>query len=148
MNLTLTRLETIKEATIGELRIDGAWFCWTLEDLVRESKIKDQTAIPAGRYDVIVNESTRFGVEMPLLLNVDGFRGIRIHYGNSAADTSGCILLGLRRHADKVLSSRDAYARFMSKLKVAGNKAVITITQPVGWPVWGGKLNESTVGAN
>lgn len=137
MNLTLTRLEQVENATLGELRIDGAWFCWTLEDKVRAQKIKHETAIPAGTYNVIVNRSSRFGVDMPLLEGVESFSGIRIHPGNSPADTSGCILLGAKRLGGMIGESRKAYQSFFRKLQLAGSKATITITQPEAWPKWG-----------
>lgn len=136
MKIVLSRLEQIENATIGELRLDGARFCWTLEDKVRPAKIKHETAIPAGTYSVIVTRSARFGVDMPLLEAVESFSGIRIHPGNSTADTSGCILLGLKRGGARIGESRRAYDQFMRKLKAVGNKAEITITQPDAWPKW------------
>lgn len=137
LELNLRRLEQAGDATIGELRIGEAWFCWTLEDKVRSKKIKHQTAIPAGEYNIIVSLSARFRVQMPLLLSVPEFDGIRIHPGNSAADTSGCILLGQNRDGSRILSSRVAYQAFMKRLAVDGNRARITITQPDAWPKWG-----------
>lgn len=136
MRLDLTRLEIDKDATIGELRIDGQWFCWTLEDLVRAAKIKHQTAIPAGRYKVIINHSNRFKQQMPLVVGVNGFEGIRIHPGNDAEDTSGCILVGAGREGNKITDSRTAYNRLMKRLENA-DKIEINIEQPAAWPKWG-----------
>ena len=83
------------DATTGELYVDGKFVCYTLEDAIRKEKIKGVTAIPAGTYDVIINMSTRFKRLMPLLLNVPDFEGVRIHPGNTAEDTEGCIRVGL-----------------------------------------------------
>ena len=81
--------------TTGTLLIDGVFKAFTLEDELREVKIKHETAIPAGTYPVEITQSARFNKMLPILLNVPGFEGIRIHAGNSCSDTSGCILVGL-----------------------------------------------------
>ena len=79
--------------TIGCLWIEGTRFCDTLEDRVRdlkqEPKVPGATAIPAGRYEVIVNRSPRFGRDLPRLLDVPGFEGILIHRGNTAKELHG-----------------------------------------------------------
>lgn len=100
MNLTLTRQPSADGATLGRLAIDGAAFCDTLEDedraLERDpaAKIPGRSAIPRGRYPVRITWSPRFKRELPLLADVPGFSGVRIHPGNTAADTEGCILVG------------------------------------------------------
>jgi len=105
--------------TLGTLSIGNQIF-QTLEDVVRDGpKIPGKTAIPAGSYKVIINWSSRFQKHMPLLLDVPGFDGIRIHSGNTAADTEGCILLGLARGEDSVLNSRKALDIFMPLLQDA-----------------------------
>ena len=94
MEITLKRVTFSPKFTIGRLEI-GTTTIWTLEDPVRKGpKVYGQTAIPAGRYDVIWNVSNRFRKLMPILLNVPGFEGIRIHTGNTVDHTEGCILLG------------------------------------------------------
>jgi hypothetical protein len=96
MELRVVRCLYNSESTRGIYIQDGVYRYVTLEDVVRKkgsAKVQDQTAIPAGRYEVIVNMSNRFKREMCLLLNVPGFEGIRIHGGNSAVDTSGCLLV-------------------------------------------------------
>lgn len=102
-----------KEAyTIGIMRLNGEYFCETLEDRVREiakdgsGKIKGVTAIPAGRYRVLMTMSPKFRRVLPYLVNVPHFEGIRIHSGNTAADTEGCILVGKNKAKGKVLESR------------------------------------------
>jgi hypothetical protein len=80
----LKRIKEINNATIGELYKDDKFVCYTLEDKTRPEKIKHETAIPAGDYSIIVNQSPRFKKRLPLLLNVPNFTGIRIHAGNYA----------------------------------------------------------------
>lgn len=95
MRLTLIRKIFTPESTIGDLFIDDHMFCHTLEDTVRRNgeKVRHETAIPFGKYDVIVSYSPKFQRLMPLLLNVPNFSGIRIHGGNRSSDTSGCIIV-------------------------------------------------------
>jgi hypothetical protein len=96
MKLELFRKYYSNKSTIGELYINGVFECYTLEDMVRPPgvKIAGQTAIPAERYRIIIDKSDRFKRLMPLLLEVLGFVGIRIHNGNTDKDTEGCILVG------------------------------------------------------
>ena len=92
MEILLTRFEKTEDYSIGRLEIPNVFSCYTVEDAERETKIKGKTAIPTGRYEIIVNKSERFKRDMPLLLNVPNFTGIRIHAGNTKEDTEGCIL--------------------------------------------------------
>ena len=119
ISLVLLRKWRGDEWTQGELYLNGILECYTLEDTVREDDIKlpGRTAIPAGCYDVAITESPRFGNElMPLLLDVPNFTWIRIHWGNTAKDTDGCILVGSVRAKGAVLSSRAAMKKLMGKL--------------------------------
>ena len=120
MNLRLIRRWPKATCTIGELLVDGAWFCFTLEDVERPEKIPGETAIPAGRYKVIITHSQRFDRELPLLVDVPGFTGIRIHAGNTDADTRGCILVGKRTLENAIGESRAALDALMEKLRVQG----------------------------
>ena len=119
MNIVLIRDQFTDKSTIGKLYIDNLFYCHTLEDVVRDEKIKHETAIPYGKYEVVVNWSNRFKRQMPLLINVPNFEGIRIHSGNTDKDTSGCILLGETRSKDFIGQSRLAYNRFLKDLQTA-----------------------------
>jgi hypothetical protein len=116
--------------TIGKLYIDGEYFCDTLEDKVRdldvEVKISGETAIPAGKYEVVVNKSPKFGRELPRLLNVPKFDGILIHRGNSAKDTAGCILVGENKTVGGLINSTKYELELTAILKKCGS-AVIEI---------------------
>ena len=106
MKLKLVRTFKGADYTIGKLFVDGGFLTNSLEDPVRPEKIKGITAISAGTYKVIMTMSKRFGKVMPLLLDVPNFEGVRIHSGNTAADTEGCILVGKNTEKGKVLNSR------------------------------------------
>ena len=108
--------------TIGRLFVDGVYECDTLEDTVRQDgvKIAGQTAIPAGKYPVRITYSPRFKKMLPMLDNVPNFTGVRIHTGNTAADTEGCILVGYNRVKGRVCDSRAAFKRLFAKLETAG----------------------------
>ena len=102
-SLALTLIRKIKtdKSTIGELFINGEFQCYILEDTDRglyqdmplqellSKKIYGETAIPTGTYEVVISFSNRFKKYLPLLLNVPGYEGIRIHPGNYAKDTLG-----------------------------------------------------------
>ena len=127
MTLRLVREPTTDGATFGVLFVDGHYSCFALEDAVREQagqpvsawKVPGQTSIPAGRYRVIVTPSVRFKQPLPLLLDVPGFEGVRIHAGNTIADTEGCILVGADRDASRVLQSRVAFGRLFEQIRTA-----------------------------
>ena len=127
MNLKLVRKTFTEESTIGELSVNGKQECFTLEDKVRAVKIHGKTAIPAGIYEVVITFSDRFKKPLPLLLNVPNFAGIRIHPGNTAADTEGCILVGAEKGEDAVSSSRVAFTALFAKIETALKKEKIFI---------------------
>jgi hypothetical protein len=97
--------------------IDGAFFCYTLEDTIRDVKIAGETAIPYGSYKVVVNMSNRFKRLMPLLLNVKGFEGVRVHNGNTKEHTHGCILVGATKSKDFIGLSKQTFTKLMKKLE-------------------------------
>ena len=126
--------------TISEVSLNGRFVCYTIEDAVREQpgvpvsewKIKGATAIPAGRYEIVIDMSTRFGKLMPHLLDVPGFSGIRIHPGNTEVDTEGCLLPGTDIGPAKVsvLHSRDAFDdwfRLLTQTLRSGERCYITV---------------------
>lgn len=121
MKLILKRTEYTQTYTAGELYVNGARFCDTLEDIVRPhgEKIFGETAIPAGKYKVIINQSPKYGKEMPLLCDVPGFTGIRIHSGNTAEDSHGCILVGIKAGKGRLGQSRDTYNKLFALLRRA-----------------------------
>ena len=128
MELKLIRENKTNDSTIGKLYINEIYHCYTLEDKEREVKVQNVTAIPKGKYEVIVNFSNRFQQQMPLLLNVPNFVGVRIHWGNYSKDTEGCILLGTTKAVNMIGNSRTAYAKFMSIINKVGKKEKIFIT--------------------
>jgi len=125
MVITIKRLYKTDVSVIGELLINGVFECFTLEDVERKVKIKGETAIPKGTYKIIINESNRFKRLLPLLLDVPGFEGVRIHSGNSNHDTEGCILVGQTRNKNYIGQSRKAFDKLFKKMQVAKN---ITLT--------------------
>lgn len=138
MELLLERRWCRKDYTIGILFVNGKVFSNTLEDTVRDTnkdgkfnngeyKISNETAIPYGEYEVVVNYSPKFKRELPLLLNVPNFDGIRIHRGNSNKDTSGCILLGENTKVGKVLNSSKYEQLLVKLLKDCKEKITIKI---------------------
>ena len=129
MRLVVKRTFKGKDYTIGKLYINGDYFCDTLEDVVRpiEEKIYGKTAIPEGTYTIVLTMSNRFKKILPLLLQVPKFEGVRIHSGNTAADTEGCILVGKNTEKGKVLESRAVFAQLMKRLESVENKETITI---------------------
>ena len=138
MKLTLKRIALRPTYTIGELYIDDAYFCDTLEDTVRdtnksgkfdngEQKIKGKTAIPYGTYEIKWTYSPRFKKYTPQLMNVPSFEGIRVHAGNTSADTEGCLILGENKQVGKVLNSRATINKFYPIIKEACSNGKVTI---------------------
>lgn len=131
MKLHLLRTTKTAKSTIGVLSIDGKRECVTLEDTVRPDgrKVYGETAIPTGVYEVQITQSPRFKRPLPLLLQVNGFVGVRIHPGNTPADTDGCILVGRTAGTDRIEESRVAFDALFAKLQAAvANKQTITLT--------------------
>lgn len=127
MKLELKRTDKQKDCTIGELYVDGKFECYTLEDVVRDNgqKVNGATAIPPGKYDLVINFSNRFQKLLPLLLNVPNFEGVRIHTGNTSQDTEGCVLVGRVKSGNTISESKLAFAHLFPQLQAAKS---ITIT--------------------
>lgn len=132
--LRLKRTTFTGESTIGELYVNNQFECYTLEDHDRLSKgrkkVPGVTAIPKGTYSVSISYSPRFKRQLPLLKDVPGFSGIRIHPGNTAKDTEGCLLVGETRGKDFVGRSRKAFNKLFKRLSKAqeeGKDIQITI---------------------
>lgn len=127
MNLTLKRRPSGVSCTIGELFENEEHECFTLEDIVREVpgkpvsewKIGGETAIPSGRYKITVTHSLHFNRDLPLLNGVPGFLGVRIHSGNTDADTEGCILVGRSLADEAIMQSRLAFDQLFEKIRDA-----------------------------
>jgi hypothetical protein len=134
MELTLIRQIFTSKSTVGELHIDGKFKCYTLEDrdrgiysnmelkLLNSLKQFGTTAIPYGKYEVAITFSNRFKQLMPLLVAVPGYEGVRIHPGNKAEDTEGCILVGKTKSVDFIGNSKAEYAELFAKLQDACSK--------------------------
>ena len=127
MKLLVKRLRHTANSIVGELYVDGVFECYTMEDIEREVKVAGKTAIAKGTYDVIINMSNRFQRKLPLLVDVTNFAGVRIHPGNTAEDTEGCILVGRTRSLDFVGESRKAFTKLFSKMLLA-DEGTISIT--------------------
>ena len=135
MKLLVKRFAFLDKCTISKLSIDGVDSgIYILEDKYREQdgvtvaewKVQNETAIPKGTYKVVINFSYKFKKELPQILNVPGFEGIRIHSGNSSKDTEGCLLVGKVWFGDdRIGDSRVAFNELFPKLKVASD---ITLT--------------------
>jgi hypothetical protein len=131
MILELKRKIFTDDSTIGELSIDGVFICYTLEDKVRGAKIQNVTAIPYGKYEVVINFSNHFQQYMPLLIKVPGFEGVRIHSGNKSTDTEGCILVGSSKSLNFIGNSRVTFKSLFGRMKIAAKteKIFIDITK-------------------
>lgn len=123
------RYPSTNKTTLGEWWMDDNFFCYTLEDVVREKKIPKITAIPAGRYEIKITKSPKFKQDMPILLNVPGYEGIRVHWGSNSSNTDGCIIVGDETTEDeKILNSKQTYKLFFSKLKKMLKKDRVFVT--------------------
>ncbi len=138
MKLTLKRIALRPTYTIVKLYIDDVYFCDTIEDTVRdlnkngkfdngEKKVHSKTAIPYGTYEIKWTYSPRFKKYTPQLMNVPSFEGIRIHAGNTSADTEGCLILGKNKQVGKVLNSRATINKFYPIIKNACSNGKVTI---------------------
>lgn len=151
MKITLTRIAKKPTYTIGKLYVDGKYFCDTIEDKdrgltqdtplykIKSTKIMHKTAIPSGTYKVTLNvispkySKKEFYIKyanagrVPRLIDVPGFEGVLIHCGNTADDSSGCILVGKNKVVGKVIESKETFIQLYQLLKLAKDEITITI---------------------
>lgn len=147
MKLLLKRIAKKDKYTIGNLYVDGKFFCNTLEDKdrglnsqmsleeIKNKKIYGETAIPTGTYKIdmnVVSSSFKnrtwakpYNGKIPRLLNVTGYSGVLIHPGNDQNDTLGCILVGRNTQVGKVLDSQNTFHSLMKILSKGDNTITI-----------------------
>ena len=139
MRLTLMRIANRPTYCIGKLYIDGEYFCDTIEDTdrglddimaesdIKQLKVYGETAIPTGIYPVTITYSPKYKKMMPLISNVKGYSGIRIHSGNTSKDTEGCLIVGKNKEVGKVLESRATYNALYKRLVQTKERIIIDI---------------------
>ena len=136
MRLTLKRIANKPTYCIGKLYINGKYFADVLEDTdrgldstmteedIKKIKVKGETAIPTGIYKIILNYSPKFKKVMPLITNVKGYSGVRIHTGNSAKDTEGCLLVGKNTIVGRLTDSKNTYNALFKRLQQKGSNDI------------------------
>lgn len=137
--VTLERAWRRETYTVGRVFVDGERFCESMEDKdrgltqdmtleeIKRVKVYGETAIPAGVYTVKMTYSPKYKRKIPEVLNVPGYSGIRIHSGNTAKDSLGCILLGRNTKVGMVTESRKTCKEFERLLEAAGGECKLTI---------------------
>lgn len=129
IELTLARHEFTDTCTLGSFYVNGEYRCYILEDAIRRQKIYGKTAIPRGRYRVDFTFSGRFGIQLPILIDVPLYTGIRFHKGNVKESTDGCFLPGFDRY-------RNGSEMRVYRSEEALNKCVLPIFQNPHEEVW------------
>ena len=144
MELKLERKYRSNNYCIDKLYINGKYFSDALEDPdrgltdsmnleeIKRIKVKGDTCIPYGTYNVTITYSPRFKRNLPLINNVKGFEGIRVHNGNIPQHTEGCVLLGFNKIKGQVINSKDTVNKFINIVQKAlnkGEKVTIEITK-------------------
>ena len=135
MEIKLKRNPPSPKATLGSFFVDGKMLCFTLEDVDRfletgGQKVPKQTAIPRGRFRIVIDMSNRFQRPMPHILNVPQFEGVRIHTGMTSEDTEGCIIVGMSTGQDQISDSWHAFGLllcWMLGAVLSGEEIWITI---------------------
>lgn len=139
IKLRIKRIAKQPTYTIGKLYIDDKYYCDTLEDTdrglkqtdnlvsIKSHKIYGKTAIPTGEYFINLTYSPKFKRILPVIQNVKGYEGIRIHSGNTADDTEGCILVGYNTVKGMVVKSKATLERLIKILLQGDDKIIITI---------------------
>lgn len=129
IEIKVVRLYKKESYTIGKMYIDNVYFCDTIEDAdrgltqemtlqqIKKQKVYGKTAIPSGKYKVTLTYSSKFKKTLPLINAVIGFSGVRIHSGNTAEDSLGCIIVGENKKKGEVINSRVVMEKLLSKLR-------------------------------
>ena len=136
MHIKAHRCSFTEESTISNVTVNDLFVCFFLEDKDRKledggTKIYGRTAIPRGFYEVKMDYSPKYKKNMPHVLDVPQYEGIRIHPGNKADDTEGCLIPGLAYKKDWVSESRVAYEKLLSMMLnawTAGEKVTLEMT--------------------
>jgi hypothetical protein len=137
----MVRDDCTEKRTLGTMTFPDSFVVQTLEDPVRPAgvKVMGDTAIPSGTYKVTITRSKRFQKMLPLLNNVPGFGGVRIHPGNGIGDTAGCVLVGTQRGtfsegADQtIVRSKEAMEQVQKRIAACiaeGNLVWLDIVTP------------------
>lgn len=139
MRVTVLRIANRDTYCISRLYIDGERFCDVLEDVDRglddsmseeeilKKKVKGKTAIPTGVYPLKITYSPKCKRMMPLVENVKGYSGIRLHSGNRPEDTEGCLLVGENKVVGQVINSRATYNKLFKILSETKERIIIEI---------------------
>jgi len=132
----VTRVVAGENFTLGRVYLDNVFFCHSCEDEDRflersfediaERKVYGRTAIPRGRYKVVTSMSHRFGKVLPEVLDTPGFSGIRIHGGNRAEDSLGCILVGRVRTSSGIAQCAETVQRIIRQIDDAAELGIET----------------------
>lgn len=140
MELKLIRSEFTSDRTFGKMYINDTFFSYTLEDTdrkltkdtplskIKRIKVSKQTCIPSGRYRVILSYSTKLKRYLPLILDVPGWKGIRIHKGSGPEWSSGCPLVGFERKEDRLRKCEEAENELIKILDAVNHTESIYIT--------------------
>lgn len=138
VHLLIDRKWRKPEYTIGRLYVNGEFLCNTIEDKDRglyqgmsvsdlvEKKVPSETAIPTGTYKLQISYSPKFKRDLIEVMNVGGFQGIRFHRGNTAADSAGCIIVGINNAQGRV-SDSTKYEQIVTDIVRKADEAYLTI---------------------
>lgn len=138
IQILIKRIARTSNYTIGRLYINDKYYCDTLEDTdrglkqsdsvehIKANKVYGKTAIPTGEYYVNLTYSPKFNRILPVIYDVKGYEGIRIHSGNTPDDTEGCVLVGYNKIKGMVINSRETLNRFINRIK-DDDKIILTI---------------------
>jgi len=136
MHIKAHRNVFTENTTISNVTVNGDFLCFILEDKDRKledggTKVYGKTAIPRGFYEIVMDYSPKYKKNMPHILDVPQFEGIRIHPGNKEDDTEGCLIPGMDYKTDWVSESKVAYEKLLSLMLsawTAGEKVTIEIS--------------------